>query len=207
MGGESQEIEALIQRIVDGEPEAAAELVELWRGWIQNAIRPDLNVTLRVNYGDTQDLIQDLHVKMFFEDLPGDCDSRQAASIVRKNIRRCMADAGRRIRAQMRDAGRNEPMPGSETDSGAPLAAKETRAPWKKAHDADQTERLRRAMRRLPENYRRVLELKEKDMNFVEIGKELGISDEGARKRFHRAVELLHKEIARDSGDVSGHGE
>lgn len=62
---------------------------------------------------------------------------------------------------------------------------------------------LWRAIDQLPDRHREVVLLRDRDdLSFVEIGQQLGCSEEAARKLFKRAVEMLRAQLAQhQTGD------
>jgi RNA polymerase sigma-70 factor, ECF subfamily len=65
--------------------------------------------------------------------------------------------------------------------------------------------RLRAALERLPENYRRVIQLRNwEERSFVEIGERLERSDEAARKLWARAIDRLRGELLGGSDHCPG---
>lgn len=65
-----------------------------------------------------------------------------------------------------------------------------------KAMSREEREQLQQALQRLPETYRRAIELRHgEDLTFMELGERLGRSEEAARKLWARAVTLLQREL------------
>jgi RNA polymerase sigma-70 factor (ECF subfamily) len=84
-------------------------------------------------------------------------------------------------------------------DSGPQPAgqlAADTPTPSKKAVVREQAAALEQALGRLPEHYRRAIQLRyDDDRSFAEIGEALGCSAEAARKLWARAIDQLQKAL------------
>jgi RNA polymerase sigma-70 factor (ECF subfamily) len=83
----------------------------------------------------------------------------------------------------------------ASTDSGVKLAD-----PWPGPQSdyiqREEERRLVEALARLPETYRQVIELHNRDrLTFAEVGECIGRSAEAARKLWARAIEMLRVEL------------
>ncbi len=104
-----------------------------------------------------------------------------------------MLGTARRHRTQKRDAGREIESPsvamaslpdGGETPGTAAIRAEEAKA-------------LREAMLRLSPHHRQVILLRSwRELSFAEVAKQLGRSEDAARKLWCRAIERLEKELS-----------
>lgn len=66
---------------------------------------------------------------------------------------------------------------------------------------SEQDDQLQAAIERLPENYRRAVELRHREnLEFAELGACLGVSAEAARKLWARAIDRLRGELASSDG-------
>lgn len=84
-----------------------------------------------------------------------------------------------------------------------PAAPDPAPSPSRAAAEREQAEALRRAVARLPDDYRRAVTLRYVDgLSFEAVGRELGRSEEAARKLWTRAMDQLRRdwEAAHDSG-------
>lgn len=107
------------------------------------------------------------------------------AAVTRNTSRSVLRERKRRVERERRSA-RPEAMPAPRD----PAEALE-------AHHA-----LTRAIGRLPSDARRIVLLRYfEDLGFPEIAERLGVSENAARVRLHRALGLLRAELAREGGD------
>jgi RNA polymerase sigma-70 factor (subfamily 1) len=101
--------------------------------------------------------------------------------------RRYRATDRRRIGRErsLDDSAASPPEPAADQTSPSMAVARE------EFHEA-----LRRALSRLPEHYRRVIELRVRGRRtYEEIGQEVGLSAEATRKVWARALALLHSDL------------
>lgn len=87
-----------------------------------------------------------------------------------------------------------------ETQLTEPITQTPTNVNWTPRSCAirnEEKELLEQAMSQLPENYQRVLRLRNWDeLQFAEIGGQLGLSDEASRKLWYRALVKLRQALA-----------
>jgi RNA polymerase sigma factor (sigma-70 family) len=82
-------------------------------------------------------------------------------------------------------------------DSRAPGVFKDTATPSQKVVHREEAARLEKALARLPADYRQAILLRHRDnSSFPEIARQLGISENAARKLWVRAVAKLKNELS-----------
>jgi RNA polymerase sigma-70 factor (ECF subfamily) len=116
---------------------------------------------------------------------------------LRQILRNQVIDAQRACQADKRRLSRERPIAPADDSQGAdlPLAAKD-RSPRAEVILREESEALRRALERLPEDYRQVVLLRSWDrLPFAEVGRRLGRSAAAAGKLWARAVERLQQEL------------
>src|SRR5262249_56648829 len=108
-----------------------------------------------------------------------------------------LATSRRRFHQQKRSVGREVALEAgpSSAERGAGLAA-DGASPSEQALEAEQAAALERALGRLPEDYRQVIELRyQRQLSFEEIGQRLQRTANAVRKLWWRAVERLPQEM------------
>jgi RNA polymerase sigma-70 factor (ECF subfamily) len=186
MSGERQ-FGALIDQARAGDRDATAALVRAVEPALRDAISRSIPRALRRRVG-TDDLLQ-ATLLVAIDQLPrfeyrGD---REFVAWITTIAAQRIHESDRFHRAQKRDRGRDRSLSGS-----APFVACET-SPTQSAARAEQRIVLRDAVAKLPDDERRVVELRTfEGLAFREIATRLGLSDRHAAMRaFERAMERL----------------
>jgi RNA polymerase sigma-70 factor (ECF subfamily) len=114
--------------------------------------------------------------------------------ILRNNLlnamRRYRQTASRQVAREIRLAGG-----AGSTESEFKLADPDP-GPRSKAIQLEEERRLAEAVARLPNDYRKVIELRNREhLTFAEVGERIGRSEEAARKLWARAIEMLRREM------------
>jgi RNA polymerase sigma-70 factor (ECF subfamily) len=196
----------LIQAAKEGSSEALGSLLEASQAYLLQVARARLGPELRAK-GEASDLVQEtfLEAQHDFACFRG-CTGQDLIAWLRRILHHNLADFRRRYRART-SRGVNHEQPfgtGDVMDQCLGLIA-DTNTPEKIAAAAEEAESLRRALERLPQDYRRVVLLRHHEgHSFPMIGRELGRSAGAARKLWFRAVERLRSEL-RTAGAVSSH--
>ena len=180
-----------------GSREALGQALEACRNYLLLIAEGELAPELRAK-GGASDLVQEtfLEAQRDFAQFQGTTQAELLAWLRRAllnnlgNFTRHFCAAGKRaVAREVSLAG-----DGSSADAGGGLAAP-LPSPSQEAMAREQAEGLRRALARLPDDYRQVLLLRyEGGHCFEEIGRQLGRSPEAARKLWARAVEHLQDE-------------
>ena len=182
----------LLSRAEAGDRAALGSLLESCRGYLlavaNAALEPELSVK-----GAGSDLVQEtfLEADRAFEKFTGsDRDALLAwlKAILTNNIidhRRGFRPGTKRDLTKEKALGPGE----AEVSGGA-------RSPSSQVSEREQTELFFRMLGRLPEEYRSVIELRNRDhLSFVEIGERMGRSADAVRMLWKRAVQRLQEEL------------
>lgn len=184
----------LLRRWHDGDEKALQELMERDLPWVQEQVARRMGQELR-GRADVDDVVQHALLSVFqygprFEIDDAEHYRAVLIRIVENTIRKMIRD-GRR---QKRAVGREEPLP---SGSVVVLTAGVTRP----VSAADRNERrawLQLAMELLdPADREIVLGRQWEGRSFQQLGEELGVSDDAARKRFERAVARLAQLVSK----------
>jgi RNA polymerase sigma-70 factor, ECF subfamily len=104
-----------------------------------------------------------------------------------------------------RDVGRERRLDDSQVN--VPALADPGHTPGTDAALREQAMMLGEAMKRLPENYRQVIQYRDwGEMSFPEIGRQMNISEEAARKLWNRAITRLEELLEPLLGESTGSG-
>jgi RNA polymerase sigma-70 factor (ECF subfamily) len=177
----------------DGSREALGQTLQSCRRYLLSVARDELNHDLRAK-GGASDLVQDtfLDAQAAFDRFRGNSEGELRAWL-RRLLSHRAAKFGRRYRTtQKRRVEREGAM------AGPAMAAGPSDAPTPSvALIADeQADRLRRALERLPEDYRRVVTLRYvEQFSFEEIGRRMGRTPNAARLLWLRAIERVRLEL------------
>jgi RNA polymerase sigma-70 factor (ECF subfamily) len=184
----------------NGSAEALGQLLESCRAYLLRIANSELDTDLRAK-GGASDLVQQtfLEAQNHFNRFEG-TTQRELQVWLREILRNNVHN----FRRDFREVGKREvrkevPLYGPGRDLVQELAA---RGPSPSSHliHKEQEELVRRVLSRLPENYRRAIELRQREQcTFEMIGERLGCSAEAARKLWLRGLERLQEELAHDS--------
>jgi RNA polymerase sigma-70 factor (ECF subfamily) len=180
----------------EGSRDALGRTLETCRRYLLTIAKDELSADLRAK-GGASDLVQDtfLDAQSAFPQFRGSSEGELRAWL-RRLLRHRAAKFGRRYRTTLkrrlcREASLPQPAP------AAPDQRLVTPSVQLMAHE--RAERLRRALERLPEDYRRVVTLRYVDQeSFDEIGRRMGRTPNAARLLWLRAIERVREEL----GDV-----
>jgi RNA polymerase sigma-70 factor, ECF subfamily len=182
-----------------GSREALGEALEACRAYLLKIAEQELDPALRPK-GGASDVVQQtfLEAQRDFARFAGNSEEELLAwlrQLLRNNLANFARDyrqaAKRRVDREVAlDAGNSSGFPAGQVPA-------DTTSPSGRAVAREQCEAVRRAVGRLPEDYRRVLTLRYQDgLSFEDIAAALGRSPNAARKLWARAVELLQRELA-----------
>lgn len=182
----------LLQEAQAGDGAALGELLEGCRAYLHLLASRQLGVDLRPKLG-ASDLVQKtyLDVQQSFERFHGSTGAEFHAWIERILLNN-LADCARQFRATEK----------RQVDREVPLAARpaefvaDDTTPSQQAIHREEEEKLQVALERLPEDYRRVVLLRNQEKRpFEEIGRLMDRSTDAAKKLWARAILTLEKEM------------
>jgi RNA polymerase sigma-70 factor (ECF subfamily) len=181
-----------------GSREALGQALEICRGYLLRVANQGLDQDLRAK-GGASDLVQEtfLEAQRDFGQFQGSSEQELLAWL-RLLLVHNVANFTRRYRGtDKRRVDREVGLDGTESAAGrrARLAT-DTPSPSGHAMAHEQAEKVRQALERLPEDYRRVIVLRNQERrSFEEIGPLMERSAEAARRLWSRAVERLQREL------------
>ncbi len=186
---------SLLANARQGDDEALGELWQQLRHYLLLTADRGLGRGLRAKLG-ASDIVQQslLEAQRDFAGFTGDSEDELRAWLV-KLVKHNLIDAGRRYGGtQQRDLTREVWIDVTNKQREIPGRDK-TASSLMRRHERD--EQLLRAVARLPERRRRIIELRHRrGLSFAQIGDELGISEVAARKLCSRAVEELRRSLS-----------
>jgi RNA polymerase sigma-70 factor (subfamily 1) len=181
-----------------GSPEAMGQVLDACRGYLLSIASEELDPQLQAK-GGASDLVQEtlLHAVRGFGHFDGDTEAELLAWLRRLllnnliDFTRLYRVTGKRQVAREIDLAADD----SSGQCGLELSA-DISSPSGQAVRHEQSEAVEAAMRRLPEEYRRVLLLRYQDgQPFTEIGRLMSRTANAARKLWLRALERLQQEL------------
>lgn len=181
-----------------GSPEALGRALEACRGYLLLIAQRELGEDLQAKAG-ASDLVQQtfLEAQRDFGRFVGDTEAAWRAWLRRLLLNNLASFAGEYRDTAKRDVRREVAVAGgkSSSETGPALPAEQP-SPSAQAVAREQAEAVRRAMDRLPDDYRRVLVLRYQDgQPFEEIGRQLSLTANAARKLLLRAVERVQRDL------------
>lgn len=189
-----RDLETLIAAAKSGDQQALGDLIGSCRGYLLSLAQDEMGRDIQAKLGSS-DVVQETCIKVAnrFEDFRGDSPA-ELFGWLRTILQNNMHDARRKFRGtEGRDVGREASIDqGKSTfDRAAQLIADQL-TPGSTAAYGEQVDALKLAMQDLPEDYQKVIELRNWDrLPFAEIGQSIGRSEEAARKLWSRAIVQL----------------
>jgi RNA polymerase sigma-70 factor, ECF subfamily len=191
-------VEQLIKAAHGGSGEALGRLMENCRRYLLLVANRELDSDLQAKAG-ASDLVQEtfLEAQRDFAQFQGSTEAELLAwfrrilfnNLVNHARRYCETGKRQLAREVSIDAG------GSSSNLARVLDA-DTSSPSERAMKREEAESTERALERLPEQYRQVIHLRERDgQSFEQIGQLMGRSADAARMLWFRAVEHLAREL------------
>jgi RNA polymerase sigma-70 factor (ECF subfamily) len=179
----------ILREIRDGSAESLAGLLEQFRPYLLTIANETLPRPLGQKFG-ASDVVQDAIIKGYqsFSAFNGTSREELAGWLraILLNRLNNLADA---YHAEKRNIVREHPVDHRIVPSGEPTPSRVMLA-------SEERELLDRAMARLPEELRRVLLLRHREnLSFADLGAALGLSENGARNCWTRAVRALRVEL------------
>jgi RNA polymerase sigma-70 factor (ECF subfamily) len=181
-----------------GSPEALGQALEACRDYLLRIAQVELVPDLQAK-GGASDLVQEtvLDAVRDFAHFQGNTEA-ELLQWLRRLLLNNLADFTRQYRdTAKRQIGHEVRLEGddSSAERGGGLAAA-LPSPSGEAMAHEQAEAIRRAVERLPDDYRRVIVLRyQEERSFEEIGDLLGLTANAARKLLLRAVERVQREL------------
>jgi RNA polymerase sigma-70 factor (ECF subfamily) len=192
----SVDIRELLVAARNGAPDAVGRIFEAARGHLMQIAAQELPPDLRAKIGPS-DLVQETAVDMHrdFAQFNG-TTAEECFAWLRGILRHNAVDAVRHYRDSLkRNSALEVEIDGAPRAEGAAFIAA-ARSPDGSAIRREEAAALNDVMARLPEDYRRVLQLRYwSGMTFVDIAPLLGRSPDAVRKLWYRAVERLQSEL------------
>jgi|SRR5262245_10091866 len=183
-----------------GSGEALGAALEACRGYLLLIAQRELDPAL-VAKGGASDLVQEtfLEAQRDLAQFHGTTEAELLAWL-RRLLLNNLANFNRLYRAtDKRQVGREVILEaGSSADARGTEPSADGTSPSGRAIAGEQAEAVRRAMERLPEDYRQVLVLRyQEELPFEEIGRRMARSSNAARQLLLRAAERLQQEMER----------
>jgi RNA polymerase sigma-70 factor (ECF subfamily) len=200
MAGRKSGLDVWLDVARNGSPEALGHVLEACRGYLLLIAREGLDAELRAK-GSASDLVQETFVEAQrdFAQFHGDGEGELLAWL-RKMLLNNLRDFVRRYQgADKRDVDREVSLDAVHDGSGlALLLTTDSASPSEKVMRSEKAEIVRRALERLPDDYRRVLLLRyEEGRSFDEIGALMQRSGNAARKLWLRAIDDMERELGK----------
>ena len=181
-----------------GSAEAMGQALESCRAYLLLVANRELDDDLRAK-GGPSDLVQEtfLEAQRDFAHFGG-----QTAAELRAWLRQILLHNLANFARAYRATGKRQvtlevtPVAGGSTLAGLEPATGESSLPERNALAAEEAEALEAALRRLPDDYRRVISCRhQQGLSFADIARRLDRSENATRKLWFRAVERLKQEL------------
>jgi RNA polymerase sigma-70 factor, ECF subfamily len=181
-----------------GSREALGQLFEACRAYLLRIANEGVAADVQAK-GGASDLVQEtfLEAQRDFARFQGDTEAELLAWL-RCLLLNNVANFARHYRATgKRQVGREVPLERSDSSqAGEPTFVADTPSPSMAAMAHEKAEAVARALERLPEDYRRVITLRNQERReFDEIGRLMERSADAARRLWSRAIERLQQEL------------
>jgi RNA polymerase sigma-70 factor (ECF subfamily) len=195
----SHEVERSICAARNGSPSALGRILDTFRAYLQLVAERELTPGLRGKLG-ASDLVQQtfLQAHRNFEAFRGTNEEELLRWLQRILLNEALMARRRFQDTTKRNLALEVPLdgPGSKANLADALAL-DTPPPDGRAQTNEELARLAAAIERLPTDYRSVVRLRYWERkSLVEIGRELGRSEDSVRKLWVRAIERLQRECA-----------
>ncbi len=175
--------------------ETLGQILDACRGYLLLIAQQELDADLRAK-GGVSDLVQEslMDAVRGFDAFQGSSED-ELRHWLRRILLNNLVSFTRRFReAGKRAVGREVSLEGDSNVPAAGVPADDT-SPSGRAIEREQAALIEAALARLPEDYRRVLTMRyQEERSFEDIGRELGLTPDAARKLWLRAVKRLQEE-------------
>lgn len=191
------ETRVLLQRWHAGDRAAIDVLVARDLGWIREFVRGRLGPLLRAR-GETMDYVQDAIVDVLRYVPPFvTSDRARFRALLARILENHLRDAHDHHAAARRAPERERPLP-SESVLDLDGGRRPATAPGSAAERSEERAWVRLALELLEPEDREVILLRQwHELEFGAIAQRLGVSEDGARMRFHRALPRLAQKLER----------
>jgi RNA polymerase sigma-70 factor, ECF subfamily len=180
-----------------GNGSALGRVLELCRPYLLAIANADLDSDLQAKAG-ASDLVQQslMEAQQAFERFAGQSQDELLAWL-KRILKNNLVDFFRRFRdAPARNLDREASLDHEGADGLRQQIPSEASSPLDNLVAVEKKVALEEALARLPEEYRRVIDLRHREgKSFPEIGAALGKTDEAVRKIWFRALERLRQEL------------
>jgi RNA polymerase sigma-70 factor, ECF subfamily len=180
-----------------GSSEALGEVLEACRGYLLLIAQQELDEALQAK-GGASDLVQQTFLEAQ-RDFSGFQGTTQAALLawMRQLLLNNLANFRRDFHRDKRRVTREIALPGGDSSRRGGISLRAgTATPSVEMMRAEQNEALERAVARLPEDYRRVIQLRyREERSFEAIAESMQRSQNAVRKLWSRAIERLQQEL------------
>jgi RNA polymerase sigma-70 factor (ECF subfamily) len=183
----------LMRRVRDGDEDAARELVRRYESKIRRVVRFNLDSRLQRHF-DSMDVCQSVLASFFVRAGLGQYElhtSGQVLNLLAVMARNKLTNQVKHQRRARRDHRRVTADDGVQAADDAPSPSEQVA----------NGELLAEARRRLSDEERSLLELREQGKEWAEIAAAHGGSAEALRKKLGRAIERVSQELGLDGGD------
>ncbi len=187
-----------LPRARTGSSEALGQLLEACRGYLLLVAQRELDPHLQAK-GGVSDLVQEtlLDALRDFPRFQGQTEAEVLAWLRRLLLNNLVSFTRRYRDAEKRQIGREVSLEAahSSAERGGRVADDRENSPSGAAMDREQAAAIERALERLPEDYRRAIVLRyQEERSFEDIGRELNLTPNAARKLWLRALKRLQQE-------------
>jgi RNA polymerase sigma-70 factor (ECF subfamily) len=189
-----EELVALIAAAKSGDESALDTLIGSCRGYLLSLAQQEMGCDIQAKLGSS-DVVQETCIRVAegFDGFRGESRA-ELFGWLKTILLNNMHDARRRFKGtEGRDVSREASIDqGKSTFDRAGQLTLDQLTPGSSAEFTEQVEALKTQLAKLPDDYRRALELRNWErLSFAEIGKQLDRSEEAARKLWTRAVQAL----------------
>jgi len=190
------QVEHLLTSARSGSAEALGEALEACRGYLLSIAQRELDPQLQPK-GGASDLVQDTFLKahLHFDRFRGTAESELRAWL-RELLLNNLRDFRRLyVETVKRQVGRETSLGAGASAANRELPAADVPSPSRLAMREEDAVRLENVLKRLPEDYREILEMRyRREMPFEEIAAQMNRSQNAVRKLWSRAVLRLQAE-------------
>lgn len=187
---------ALIQRIRDGDEQAAAELVQRYEPVVRREIRFRLEDPALSRLFDAEDVCQSVLASFFVRAAAGQYEVGEPAQLVGLLIgmaRNKLAFAVRKLRTQRRDSRRQTDAAVEELGLADPAATP--------SRIVASRELLEHVQRRLSAEERLLADCRVQGLGWAQIAEQMGGTADGRRMQLTRALDRISRELGLDAAD------
>jgi len=186
--GSDGSFDQLLQRAVAGDDSAITDLIEGLRPYLLLIANKDFDSELQGQLAPS-DLVQSalFTAQKKFAAFRGE-SAETLRAWVRQILKNNLIDARRRLQSARRDSRSNVDL---DSPAARALMASDE-SPSMLVYRQEKMASLQQALALLPEGYRKVIRMRNlEQLGFIEIGNQLNLTEDGARKLWARAIKQL----------------